>query len=71
MTNTDTFATWLKSEVKSLGIKWKKIAEVLNLAPDRITWRVKRDSFSYEEEHVIRELIKELRTNNRVDKDAL
>ena len=71
MTNTDTFANWLISEVESLGLKWKRIAEELNLAPDRVTWRKKHDSFSYEEERVIRELINELRTNNRRNNDKI
>ncbi len=56
-----TFSQWLQNEVKDIGIMWKCISERLNLAPDRITWRVQKDSFSYEEENKIRELIKELK----------
>ena len=58
-----------KGYLRRRRIKKKKIAEVLNLAPDRITWRLQRDSFSYEEEFLIRELITELRTNNKITND--
>ena len=58
-----SFSNWLKNEVKSLGIMWKHIAERLNLAPDRVTWRVKKDSFTFEEEYIIRELIDDIKKN--------
>ena len=57
MQNNQTFASWLDHTMKEQGRKYKWLEEQLGMNYHTILYKVKTDTFTYEEEKKIKEII--------------
>ena len=52
-----SFPDWLKAKMKEEGRKYKWLSEKVGLKPFTLNYKVKTDTFTYEEENKIKKIL--------------